>query len=182
MKNTILKKIGGMALAVLMLAVFAQVRAFAQEDTNKTEDQNIGQTTEDASARHENSKKLIGTWDVRVTIRNCQTGAAIRTFASMATYMPGGTRLGSTSGIPQALRTPEHGVWNYLGGRNYKISFKSYSFDGADNFTGWSIVRHQLTLNHQADAGESAGTLEVYAPNGTLVSTGCSTTTTTRFQ
>lgn len=181
MKNTILKKVGGMALAILMLAVFAQVRVFAQEDT-KTKDQDTEQTTEDASARRENAKKLIGTWDVQVTIRNCQTGAAIRTFASMATYMSGGTRIGSTSGIPQALRTPEHGVWSYLGGRNYRLSFKSFSFDAANNFTGWSIVRHQLTLNRRADEGESAGTLEVYAPNGTLVSTGCSTTTTTKFE
>jgi len=181
MKNTILKKIGGMTLAILMLAVFAQVRVFAQEET-KTEDRNTEQTIEDASARRENAKKLVGTWDVQVTIRNCQNGAAIRTFASIATYMSDGTRIGSTSGIPQALRTPEHGVWSYLGGRNYQLSFKSFSFDAAGNFTGWTIVRHQLTLNHRADAGDSAGTLEVYAPNGTLVSTGCSTTTTTRFE
>ena len=181
MKNTITKKIGGMALAFLMLAVFAQIRVFAQEDV-KTEDQNTEQTTEDAAARHENARKLIGTWDVQVTIRNCQTGAAIRTFPSMATYMSGGTRIGSTSGIPQALRTPEHGVWSYVGGRSFQLSFKSFSFDAAGNFTGWSIVRHRLTLNRRADESESAGTLEVYAPNGTLVSTGCSTTTSTRFQ
>ena len=60
MKNTITKKIGGMALAFLMLAVFAQVRVFAQENV-KTEDQNTEQTIEDASARRENAEKLVGT-------------------------------------------------------------------------------------------------------------------------
>lgn len=181
MKNTILRNIGGMALAVLLLTVVAQTRVSAQEDL-RTEEQNMEQTRDEASMRSSNGGKLEGTWDVIVTIRNCATGDPIRTFASMATYMPGGTRIGSTSGIPQAARTPEHGVWSYIGGHDYRMSFKSFSFDAAGNFTGWSIVRHNVTLNNQGDQAVSTGTLEIFAPNGTLVSSGCSTTTNTKME
>lgn len=126
--------------------------------------------------------RLEGTWDVQVTIRNCQTGAAIRTFASTTTFMFGGTMLDSTSGIPPAMKTPGHGVWGHISGNKYRFSFKSFSFDAAGNFTGWTIIRHEANLNSEATKFDSAGTSEIYNANGNLVSTGCSTTTATRFE
>ncbi len=180
MKKTFLKTIGGTAMMILMLTMSAQVRVFAQ-DTND-EGQSSEQAQEDLSVRHGNAGKLEGTWDVQVTIRNCQTGDAIRTFPSLTTFMSGGTLLDSTSGVPQSLKTPGHGVWSHIGGRNYRFKFKSFSFDASGNFTGWSIISHEAHLNRRADAYESAGTSEVYAPNGNLIFTGCSTTTATRFE
>jgi hypothetical protein len=96
--------------------------------------------------------------------------------------MSGGTLLDSTSGIPQALKTPGHGVWSHVSGRTYSFSFKSFSFDAGGNFTGWTIIRHQAYLNLRATAYTSAGTAEVYDPNGNLIFTGCSSTTATRFE
>ena len=52
MKKQILKAIGGAALAILVLAVFAQVWVSAQ-------------------AQSGNEQGLIGSWDVQVTIRDC---------------------------------------------------------------------------------------------------------------
>lgn len=180
MKNTFLKAFGGAALTILMLTMCMQVRVSGQNTNN--EDQIKNQTQEDSSAQRRNAKKLVGTWDVQVTIRNCQTGAAIRTFASVGTFMSGGTLIDSTSGIPPALRNPGQGVWNHEGGRNYRFKFKSFSFDASGNFTGWTIIQHEANLNHGGDDYESAGTAEVYNPSGVLVFTGCSTTTATRFE
>lgn len=180
MKRNMVKIIGGAALMILMLTTFAQVRVSAQDADN--EGQSKEQTQEDLSGRRGNARKLEGTWDVQVTIRNCQTGAEIRTFASIGTFMSGGTFLDSTSGIPQALKTPGHGVWSHIGGRDYRFKFKSFSFDASGNFTGWTIINQEAKLNRRADAYESAGTSEVYAPNGDLIFTGCSTTTATRFE
>jgi hypothetical protein len=180
MKNIFLKTIGRAALTILMLTMFAQVRVSAQDTNN--EDQNNEQTQKDLSGRRRNDRKLEGTWDAQVTIRNCQNNAAIRTFASIGTFMSGGTMLDSTSGIPQALKTPGHGVWSHTGGREYKFSFKSFSFDAGGNFTGWTIIRHFALLNSIGTGYESFGTAEVYAPNGNLLFTGCSTTTATRFE
>ena len=179
MKNTIMKTIGGMALAILMLTLFAQVRVSAQDNDNN---QKNDEQTQENSFGTNRGQRLVGTWDVQVTLRNCQTGAAIRTFASIGTFMTGGTALDSTSGIPQALKTPGQGVWSYVGRNTYRFKIKSFSFDATGNFTGWTIIKHEANLNHFADEYKSAGTAEVYAPNGNLIFTGCSTTTALRFE
>ncbi len=169
MKRNFVKIIGGTVLAFMVISVLTFGLVFAQ-------DESISERSESRGDR------LEGTWDVQVTIRNCQTGAAIRTFASVGTFMSGGTMLDSTSGIPQSLKTPGHGVWSQTGGNTYRFKFKSFSFDANGNFTGWTIINHEADLSHRGDEYESAGTAEVYAPNGNLLFTGCSTTTATRFE
>ncbi|MFN2511589.1 MAG: hypothetical protein ABR568_09115 [Pyrinomonadaceae bacterium] len=180
MKTTWLRAIARTTLAILMLAMFATVWVSAQDKGN--EEQSDDQTQEDSSRPRRNARVLEGTWDAQVTLRNCQTGAAIRTFPSIGTFMSGGTFLDSTSGVPQALKTPGHGVWSHIDGRTYRFKFKSFSFDPSGNPTGWTIISHEATLNRQATEYESAGIAEVYNPNGTLIFTGCSTTTATRFE
>ncbi len=179
MKNTFLKTIGKAALAILMLAMFAQISVSAQDINDSQSDKQI---TEDTQESLSNGQRLEGTWDVQVTIRNCQTGTAIRTFPSIGTFMSGGTMSDSTSGTPQALKTPGHGIWSYIGGRNYRFKFKSFSFDASGNPTGWTIISHEANLNHRANEYVSAGIAEVYNMNGNLIFTGCSTTTATRFE
>ena len=148
----------------------------------------IAATSLDLASAQEESKgqdgggRLEGTWDVQVTIRNCQTGAAIRTFASITTFMSGGTLLDTTSGHPQALGTPGQGVWSHIGGNTYRFKIKSFSFDASGNPTGWIIISHEANLNSTADEYESAGTAQVYNLNGNLIFTGCSTTTAARFE
>lgn len=179
MKNIFVKTISRAAFVILMMTMIAQVRVSAQDV--ETEGQGKDQTQEDLSSRRGNAR-IVGTWDVQVTIRVCQTGAAIRTFASIGTFNFGGTTLDSTSGIPQSLKTPGQGVWNYIGGRDYRFKFKSFSFDASGNFTGWTIINHRATLNRWRDEYESAGTAEVYSPTGVLLFTGCATTTAVRFE
>ncbi|MBA4182724.1 MAG: hypothetical protein H0X49_01750 [Acidobacteria bacterium] len=168
MKRNFVKIIGGTVLAFMVISALTFGSVFAQ-DESKSESRRGGD-------------RLVGTWDSQVTIRNCHTGAAIRTFASIGTFMSGGTMLDSTSGIPQSLKTPGQGVWSQTGGNTYRFKFKSFSFDANGNFTGWTIINHEANLSHRGDEYESAGTAEVYAPNGNLLFTGCSTTTATRFE
>ena len=126
--------------------------------------------------------RLVGTWDARVAITNCQTGAEIRSFKSIGTFMFGGTMLDSTSGMPQQMKTPGHGVWSHTEGNTYKFSFKSFSFDPPSVFTGWTIIRHEATLDSKGDAYTSTGTAEFYDASGNLTGTGCSSTTAVRFE
>jgi hypothetical protein len=166
MKRNFAKIIGGTVLTFTVISIIAFGAVFAQDD--KSELQSGG-------------GRLEGTWNARVAITNCQTGGEIRSFDSIGTFMSGGTMLDSTSGVPQALKTP--------GGRleprrreHIKFSFKSFSFDAAGNFTGWTIVRHEAVLDSRGDEYSSSGTAEFYAPNGTLVFTGCSTQAAARFE
>jgi len=180
MKNTFSKTIGMVALAVVISAMFAQIQVSAQDPTNdeKTEEKIL----ENLFVHGGNARALEGTWNLQVTLRNCQNSVAIRSISEIATFMFGGTMLQSTSGIPQALKTPGHGVWIHTRGREFKFSFKSFSFDAGGNFTGWMIVRQFVLVNSRATGYESFGNAEFYAANGNLVFTGCSTTTATRFE
>jgi hypothetical protein len=168
MKSTFLKTIGGVALAISLVMVLATPKALS--------DQNGG-------------GRLEGTWDVQLTVRNCATGAALRTFPEVATFMSGGTMIDSTSGVVQSLKTPGQGVWSHVSGDTYSFSFKSFNFNctnvcpvPAGSLASWTIVRHEVTLNSDATEYSSAGTAEVYDASGNLTFTGCSTTTATRFQ
>lgn len=166
MKRNFVNIIGGTVLTFMVISIIAFGVVCGQ---NKSELQNGG-------------GRLEGTWDVRVAITNCQTGAEIRNFASVTTFMSGGTLLDSTSGTPQALKTPGQGVWRHVGGNTYQFSFKAFTFDGANNFTGWTIIRHQAVLDFRGNEYSSAGTAEIYAANGNQVGAGCSTTTAVRFE
>ena len=158
MKRTPLKSIGMLALAVSMFAMNVPVLVSGH-----------------------GSGRLEGTWNVQVTLRNCQTGAEIRTFPSLTTFMAGGTVLDSSSEL-QARKTPGHGVWSHVSGNIYRFSFKSFSFDGSGNFTGWTKIAHEATLGSNAAEYTSTGTAEFYNASGTLLFGGCSTTTATRFE
>ncbi|HVE59587.1 MAG TPA: hypothetical protein VNB22_22445 [Pyrinomonadaceae bacterium] len=166
MKRNFVKIIGVTVLTFMVISIVAFGVVCAQD---KSELQNGG-------------GRLEGTWDVRVSIINCQTGAEIRNFASLTTFMSGGITLDSTSGTPQALKTPGQGVWRHVGGNTYQFSFKSFSFDAANNFTGWTIIRHEAVLDSRGNEYTSAGTAEFYAANGNQVGAGCSSTTAVRFE
>lgn len=125
--------------------------------------------------------RLEGTWDARVSIVNCDTGGEITSFDSLGIFMRGGTMIDSTSGIPQAVKTPGQGIWSHVGANTYRFKFKAFSFDPAGIYTGYQIIEHEAYLDPTADAYESAGTAEFYTPAGVLIFVGCSTTTATRF-
>ena len=125
--------------------------------------------------------RLAGTWDATVTIRNCATGDAIRSFASIGTFNQGGTFIGSTSGLAQASRTPEHGVWRHVSKNTYLMRFKTFNFDPAGVAINYSIVTHTVELSQDANSYYSEGGVQIYLMDGTPVMQGCSDAVGTRF-
>ena len=125
--------------------------------------------------------RLAGVWDSQVTLRNCETGAAIRTFASIANFNKGGTFLGSTSGLPQSVRTPEHGVWAHISGNLYRFKFKVFNFAGNPTGVGYSILTHDVELDQSGDTYYSYGTVKHYTMEGAQTGQGCSDAVGTRF-
>lgn len=125
--------------------------------------------------------RLTGAWNVSVSVRNCQTGAEIRTFESIERFEPSGTMEDISSGFPPSQNTAGSGVWSHGGDRNYEFRFKAYRFDPSGTFLGWNVISHTLELNEKADSFTSQGTTEVYNAAGILVFTGCSVNSGTRF-
>jgi hypothetical protein len=152
----------GLAAAVLLLAV-SMLPALAQGGG-----QNGG-------------GRLEGSWNVRVTVRDCTTGSEVRSFDSVTQFMQGGTLIDSTSAVWQALKTPGQGIWEHTTANNYRFTFKAFSFSTVGAYTGYQIIRHEASMASSGDAYESAGTSEFYTPTGVLVNSLCSTTTATRM-
>lgn len=138
-------------------------------------------TVDSLSQTARGAGRLTGTWDAVVTIRDCNTGNALNSFRSIANFNQGGTFLGSTSGLPQSARTPEHGVWRHVMGNLYEFKFKSFNFDPTGNAVTYTVVRHDLELDQSGDAYTSAGEAKVYLMNGVQVGQGCSSGVGTRF-
>jgi hypothetical protein len=125
--------------------------------------------------------RLVGTWDAVVRITDCTSGNVLNTFASIASFNQGGTSIGSTSGIPQAARTPEHGIWRHVSDNTYAFKFKSFSFNAMGQPVGYAIVQHTIELDSSGDTYYSSGTASVYLMNGTQVGGGCSEADGTRM-
>jgi hypothetical protein len=134
-----------------------------------------------ARIQDQGGQRIVGTWDVHVSVRACQTGAEIRTFESLEHFNTGGTMQDVSSGFAPSRQTPGIGVWRHLGGNTYSFIFKSFGFDANGTFSGWTIVRHEVTLNSKTEF-TSEGTAEFYDASGNLLFTGCSSNTATRFQ
>jgi hypothetical protein len=135
-----------------------------------------------ASGQSGDAEQLAGTWQVEFTVRNCQTGAAIRTFPSLYAYLPDGSLVDTSAGQSPALRTPGHGTWKHTGGRNFTATLIFFRFNPDGTYAGPQI----LTLNIEVGAGGNDFTATLSADvrdvSGNLMSTGCATQTARRLQ
>ncbi|HSK71981.1 MAG TPA: hypothetical protein VK892_09825 [Pyrinomonadaceae bacterium] len=176
MKKTFLKTIGTAGLAILMLATFAQLSVSAKD---KSYGESSTQTRGNSFGQSNDKRGLEGSWNSLVTIRNCETGAELFTFPAMQTYMFGGTMQDSSA---DSRRSSGHGVWSHQSGQRYSAAFQYFSFNADGTFAGTVKVRMQHTLNRTDDSFTTNATIEIFSPDGTLVTTGCATANSTRFE
>ena len=181
MKNTILKTIGTM-LAILMLTVFTQISASAQEDIVNDEKSAEQTQEEDLSLQRRNARALEGVWNHTNTRRNCATGEAIQTFAVMHTYMRGGTMSDWGAGTPPSLRSNGQGIWNYQSRRNYTTAFQFFRFNPDGTYAGKQVVREQIQLSPDGNSYNASATAQVFDAGGNVIANNCSTGTATRFE
>ena len=175
MKKQILKAIGGVSVAILMLAVFAQVRVSAQDNDNELlQNGNVG-----------NEQSLVGSWDVTISIVSCQNPAIVFfSFPATITYHQGGTMQESDLGGPGIVRLLGHGVWERQRGRRYSAAFRWLNFLPDRTPAGKNVVRETIRLGRGGDTYTSTNTVEVLDANGNVIpgAGGCGTETATRFE
>ena len=180
MKNTFLKTIGTAAMTILMLAMFAQISVTAQ-DTVK-QDQSQERTERELFPPLISARTLEGSWSVQVTLQNCQTGEAIRTFLAMNTFMQGGTMQEFSVGAAPLPRGPGHGVWRHNSGTNYTFVFQFFRFNADGTYAGFTKAKRQVKLEFNGNYYTATSTIEVFAPNGIRVATACASEKATRFE
>jgi hypothetical protein len=165
MKRQIVKVIGGVSLTILVV-VLAQFWVSAQEQTG-------------------NEPAVVGSWDARITSRDCETGAPIPfipVFPAIITYDKGGTMQETDLGGPGLVRLPGHGVWKRENGRQNSAAFRFLNFNLDRSFAGTNVIRSAITLSTSGNEYTSTDTLEVLDANGNVIFRGCATQTATRFQ
>lgn len=125
---------------------------------------------------------LEGTWRLQLTVRDCPTGAALRTFPALATFAKGGTLTLTTAGQLPSLSTPPLGVWRHTGDHTYSAASEAFIFSPA----GAWIQTHRLTraiqIGDDGDSFTDTVALEILDTGGNLLATGCATTAATRFK
>ena len=162
MKNNMIDRVAGSLLALMFGLLISAAPATAQS----AESSPLG------------GHKLVGLWNVQVTIRNCADGTPQASFPSMAKFEYGGTM---TNQDVANIRTPVPGVWSYGGKNNYEFAFKSFIFDNG-TYTGYLVVRQDLIMGADDNSFTSDGTVSVFTPAGQQVGGGCSTTVGQRFE
>jgi len=172
MKKQILKAIGGASLAILMLAVSGQVWVSAQDKENESLQ----------NANGGNEQGLVGSWNLEVSLRDCETGTVFVSFPGMSTYNKGGTMQQTAVPEPGFTALPGHGVWKRQNGRQYSAVFQFFNFNLDGTFAGRVIVRSAISLEQSGNRYTSTDTAEVLDANGNLIIRGCSTSTATRFE
>ncbi len=177
MKMRTLRASFGVALALIFTLTVTQIWVSAQENARDTDDQ------EESRGNSQRAKKIEGVWDVRVTRRDCQTGAPspMPPNRVMNMFIRGGTLLETSRGVPTS-RGPGLGTWQHLGGRSYSAVFRFFRFNTDGSAAGSRKVTRTIELSRDANEFTATASDELLDANDNLIQTGCATETATRLE
>lgn len=137
-----------------------------------------------AMASAEGAVALEGTWDVAVTLRNCTTGAAIRSFPRLITFAKGGTltewAAAGTEAAP-AARGVGQGAWEYLGEQQFAYSLKFLRLTPSGGPDGFFQELRELEVGESGDSYAGEGVAHITLANGFVIGPLCATEAGTRL-
>ena len=168
MKLRILKRFGAVGLAAA-LALTAMLIP------------KIGLSAKEAQSE-ESAKGLQGTWRVQLTVRDCQTGVALRTFPALFTFAKGGTLSVTTAGQLPALSTTGLGVWRHTDGHTYSAVSEAFVFSTAGVWTQTHRLTRAIEIGNNEDEFTDTVALQIFDTNGNVIVTGCATSIGSRFE
>jgi hypothetical protein len=169
MQSTIGKAFWALSM-VVMLSVFGQ-SAIAQNPNSA-------------------ASPLIGTWQVTVTLLNCQTLLPLplpagKPFSSVLTFARGGTLAEDTTNpsFQPGQRSPGQGVWETTSTNvSYARSVAFINFATPPAFqAGQQIIDQTITYDSTSDQWSAVAAISFIDTNHTVYRQGCATATATRF-
>ena len=121
---------------------------------------------------------------VQVTQEDCSLHTPIGTpFLSLLTYNRGGTVTDTTSNPMgfAAVRGPGHGVWSKAGNHTFKAYTIAFvTLNGV--LTRTQTILQTIEVDSSDTYKVTAASVKFFAPDGTLLFTGCATATAKRFE
>jgi len=119
------------------------------------------------------SGKLEGTWFTQVSIRDCQTGAVLRTFSALNSFNAETTMIDTTTGASPSQRSPGQGKWERTGPQTYSATSLAFLFTPAGVWTGTQKLTHVIRVN--GDENTFTRTSGIFDTAGNLLTSGCAT-------
>ena len=156
----------GIAVTLLIGTFFMHGMAYAQ----------IGADPK-TNARH---SRVVGLWDVEVSVANCATGVPVASFLALHQYHLGGTGQVVPFANPTAL-SPHMVIWSHVSGNDYEMAFKMYRYAADGSNIGWIVVRNEVSINEAANEYVGSGVAEIFNAAGDFVASSCPSFIGTRF-
>lgn len=129
--------------------------------------------------RHD-ADALEGAWQSTVSVRNCASGAELRSFNGLSLFHRGGTA-SATNNQPPGATSPAYGTWKRgSADSSYTVALRLFRFNADGSFAGAQNLTRTFTL--AADGKSLAGTLavQVLDPMENILQTTCGVETATR--
>jgi hypothetical protein len=125
---------------------------------------------------------MTGTWNIHMTLRNCQTGAALRSFSSLASFVDGGTVFEITSGFSPAQHGPGQGIWRHIEGNTYRATIDAFLFNAEGVCTGKQRLTQIIEVGDDRNEFKANATNEIFDTDGKLIQTMCATAVGCRLE
>ena len=135
-----------------------------------------------APAPDAKARRLEETWQVQVSLKNCQSGAVLKTSPAFLTFAQGGTLVETTTVFNSSQRSPGHGFWEHTGGKTFKAVSKAFIFNPDGTWGGTQTLTQEIEFGDDPDVFNSTATTEIVAPNGTVILSGCATAVANRME
>lgn len=163
-----------LAFVIILFAVGASPVTLGQN--SKTEDS----PKIDASKTEEFwwFRKLEGTWQTQTTIRNCQNGTVMENFSKFVSFNTGGTAQEVSS--PSLFRSAALGIWERNGWNSFRYLLRFFRFNPDGTPAGSARAIWEVEMDN-SNSYTAEATVQVIAPNGTVVATVCGLETATRL-
>ncbi len=128
----------------------------------------------------EGADPIEGVWESSVTIKDCSTGAVVRTFKGVGLFHRGGS-LTADNSLPRATQGIALGNWRRDAGLSYTANFRFLRFNPDGSLAGSQKLQRTMTL--AADGNNLAGTLagQVIDLNGVVLQPICGSETAIRI-
>ena len=124
---------------------------------------------------------IEGVWEAVVTVRDCASGAVVRTFKGINKFERGGT-MAAVNNQPPALNGPAMGVWRRGAGAGaYTAQFRFFRFNADGTPAGSQKVNFTITLDAAGNAGTGTIAAQVLDLNDAVVGNICAAATSTRL-
>jgi len=121
-------------------------------------------------ASAQNIQPIEGTWDVTVTVTNCQTGALIRTVRSIQGFNHDGS---FTETANTFLRGQSVGAWSRNGLENYGARYWFFRYNADGSFASIAQSLDMITLGQDGNSFTAKGTIQDFNSSNVSISIGC---------